>query len=83
MAVAKALNIWGCVNFEFVEKEEQEWYLLECNPRFSGGTAFSSMAGYDMVKNHLRCFTGEELEPMGEIKGQYLVKRYQEYRMES
>ena len=36
-----------------------------------------------MVKNHLRCFTGEELEPMGEIKGQYLVKRYQEYRMES
>ncbi len=83
MAVARALNIWGCVNFEFVEKEEQEWYLLECNPRFSGGTAFSSMAGYDMVKNHLRCFTGEGLEPMGEIKGQYLVKRYQEYRMES
>ncbi len=82
-AVARALGICGCVNFEFVEKEEGEWYFLECNPRFSGGVAFSAMAGYDMVKNHLRCFTGEGLEPMGEIREQYLVKRYQEYRMES
>lgn len=80
-AIATALDIRGCVNFEFVEKESGEWYFLECNPRFSGGVAFSCMAGYDMVKNHLRCFTGKELEPAKEIHSQYLVKRYQEYRM--
>lgn len=80
-AIAQALDIQGCVNFEFVEKAEGEWHLLECNPRFSGGVAFSCMAGYDMVGNHLRCFTGEEPEASGEIRSQYLVKRYQEYRM--
>lgn len=81
-AIARALDICGCVNFEFVEKQEGEWYFLECNPRFSGGVAFSCMAGYDMPGNHLRCFTGRRIEPLGEISGQYLVKRYQEYRME-
>lgn len=80
-AIAGALGICGCVNFEFIEKEEGEWHFLECNPRFSGGVAFSCMAGYNMVGNHLRCFCKEELEPMGEIRTQYLVKRYQEFRM--
>ncbi len=79
-AIATMLNIRGCVNFEFVEKVPGEWYFLECNPRFSGGVAFSCMAGYDMVKNHLYCFTGKELEPARKIHSQYLVKRYQEYR---
>ena len=78
-ALAEALDIRGCVNFEFIEKTETERYLLECNPRFSGGAAFSRMAGYDMVKNHLRCFAGGEIEPAGEIKNQYLVKRYTEF----
>lgn len=81
--IARALQICGCVNFEFVEKAEGQWYFLECNPRFSGGVAFSCMAGYDMPGNHLRCFTGQEIEPLGKISGQYLVKRYQEHRMET
>lgn len=81
-AIAAALDIRGCVNFEFVERSEGDWHLLECNPRFSGGVAFSCMAGYDMVGNHLRCFDGRRLEDKKEIPCQYLVKRYQEYRME-
>lgn len=81
--IAAALEIRGCVNFEFIERKgaEVRWYFLECNPRFSGGVAFSCMAGYDMVKNHLNCFLGGGLEPMGDIKGQYLARRYTEYRM--
>ena len=80
-AIAQVLDIRGCVNFEFVEKQEREWYFLECNPRFSGGVAFSCMAGYDMPGNHLSCFMGRGIDPLGEISGQYLVKRYEEYRM--
>ncbi len=80
-SIARALDIRGCVNFEFVEESEGCWYFLECNPRFSGGTAFSCMAGYDMPDNHLRCFAGEEIAPLGEIRNQYLVKRYTEYCM--
>ncbi len=79
-AIARTLDVVGCVNFEFVEERPGNWYFLECNPRFSGGVAFSCMAGYDMVANHLRCFTGEPVEAMREVRPQYLVKRYTEYR---
>lgn len=79
-AIAEAIGIRGCVNFEWIESQEG-WYFLECNPRFSGGLAFSCLAGYDMAKNHLRCFAGGEIERMGSIRGQYFARRYQEYRM--
>lgn len=87
-AIAKALNICGCVNFEFVEEQEPteqnglgKWRFLECNPRFSGGLAFSAVAGYDMVKNHLNCFLGIGLEPEGELREQYIARRYAEHVM--
>jgi len=83
--LAEAIGIRGCVNFEFIQQEGTgEFYFLECNPRFSGGVAFSCMAGYDMVGNHLRCFAGQEMEPMvlpGGMKPLYLARRYEEYRM--
>ena len=82
-AVAAAVDIRGCVNFEFIQHAATgEWHFLECNPRFSGGVAFSVMAGYDMVKNHVNCFTGQELEAPGKIGSQYIARRYTEYRME-
>ena len=75
----------GCVNFEFVEEIEPaekhgpgKWRFLECNPRFSGGLAFSAVAGYDMVRNHINCFKGIGLEPEGEIRNQYVARRYTE-----
>ena len=86
--IARALNICGCVNFEFVEEQEPErtngpgkWRFLECNPRFSGGLAFSAVAGYDMVKNHLNCFMGMEIEPEGERKELFIARRYNEHIM--
>ena len=91
--IGEILNVKGCVNFEFIEAEKklmaeapgQEalpvWYFLECNPRFAGGVAFSCKAGYDMIRNHLNCFTGRPIEPMGQIGDQYIARRYTEYRM--
>lgn len=88
-AIAKALGIRGCVNFEFIEERMPDgpdgvgvWKFLECNPRFSGGLAFSAVAGYDMVKNHLNCFMGAHLEPLEEIREQYIARRYEEFVME-
>ena len=87
--IARALNIRGCVNFEFVEELTPEysgapgkWRFLECNPRFAGGLAFSHVAGYDMVKNHLNCFMGAAIEPKGEIAEQYIARRYTEFVMD-
>lgn len=79
--IVSAIGVEGCVNLEFVENGGA-WYFLECNPRFSGGVAFSCRAGYDMVRNHMRCFEGEPIDEMGEVKPQYIARRYQEYVME-
>lgn len=84
--IAEAVGIEGCVNMEFIEEDEADgrkmWYFLECNPRFSGGVAFSVMAGYDMVKNHLRCFEGSKIQRMGAVKARFIARRYQEYVMD-
>lgn len=77
--IAKELQINGCVNFEFIQTEDGKYHILECNPRFSGGVEFSCLAGYDCVTNHIRCFTGEAIEPCREITGMYIARKYEEY----
>lgn len=55
--VAHALNINGCINMEFIFNEkENAYYLIDINPRFSAGIAFSNKTGNDLVSNHLSCF---------------------------
>ncbi len=78
-AIAELLNVVGCVNFEFIEADDGKRYFLECNPRFSGGVAFSVLAGYDFVTNHLKCFKNEEIETAAEIKEHYISRKYEEY----
>lgn len=77
--IADGLQINGCVNFEFIETEDGSFHMLECNPRFSGGVEFSCMAGYDCITNHLRCFSGEQIELCKEITGMYIARKYEEY----
>lgn len=59
--VAAALGLCGCINIEFL-MVDGEPLLMDVNPRFSAGVAFSIMSGYDMVSNHLRCFEGNPIE---------------------
>jgi len=75
--IASLLNVVGTVCFEFI-KAEEDYYFLECNPRFSGGVAFSYAAGYDFVKNSINCFSGKKIEKARDIKEQYIVKKYVE-----
>ncbi|RGY98931.1 ATP-grasp domain-containing protein [Clostridium sp. AM58-1XD] len=80
--IAGILDIRGCVNFEFIEeKGTGKRYFMECNPRFSGGAAFSCEAGYDMVANHIRVFQGGEIEKENRSVPRYIARKYQEYRM--
>ena len=76
--IAERLNIKGCVCFEFIKDKEGKYYFLECNPRFSGGIAFSCIAGYDFIGNTLKIFEGKEICKMPELKEQFIVKHYQE-----
>lgn len=43
--IADTLNIKGCVNFEFIVDDNGNYRFIECNPRFSGGIAFSTLGG--------------------------------------
>jgi len=76
--LSKALNIIGCVNFEFIRTGTGELYLLECNPRFSGGIGFSCSAGYNMVKNHMKIFNSSNEGIDGfQLQGAvYMSKQY-------
>jgi carbamoyl-phosphate synthase large subunit len=79
ISIARKVGIIGAVNFEFIETDTGEIYLLEINPRFSGGLEFSHMAGYDVVNNHLKCFTGKPIDKKGLIRKVIIARKYEEY----
>lgn len=77
--IAEELHITGCVCFEFIKDEDGNYHMLECNPRLSGGVAFSCLAGYDFIKAHFDCFTADDIEVKEDIPEMYIARKYQEY----
>ena len=75
--IGTALNINGCVNMEFIYNNDK-YYLIDINPRFSAGVAFSVISGYNMITNHVRCFSGLEIDNPIEIKERIIIKKYEE-----
>ena len=63
---------------EFI-KSDNKYFLIDINPRFSAGVAFSLLAGYDMVNNHLNCFSGKDIMPGVAFKTTIMVKKYVEH----
>lgn len=78
--IAKALNIIGCVNIEFI-KSKNRYYLMDINPRFSAGVGFSSLAGYDFISNHIKVYQGKKIDPMICIKNHIAIKHYKDYML--
>lgn len=75
--IGQSLNINGCVNMEFIQSGG-EFYLIDINPRFSAGVAFSVVTGYDMILNHVRCFSNESIDQQIPIKEKIIIKKYEE-----
>lgn len=76
--IANALNIKGCVCFEFIRDNENRLWFLECNPRFSGGISFSVIAGYNYPINHMKCFQNKKIDRQDSIKKIYISRKYEE-----
>lgn len=75
--IGKKLDINGSINIEFI-KHNDKYYLMDINPRFSGGIDFSyKCSGYDFVLNHCRCFCSDELEPARKYESKILIKSYE------
>lgn len=76
--ISNILNIEGCINIEFLMTKETP-LLMDINPRFSAGVSFSMLAGYNMVKNHLRCFNNKHIDSEKEILEKIYTRSYQEF----
>ena len=66
-AIAGEIGLVGVVNMEFIHHGE-EYYFLEVNPRFSGGTGFSMQAGMDVATLMLKCHTGESIGQRADVR---------------
>lgn len=75
--IGKDLDINGCVNFEFIV-DNDFFYLIDINPRFSAGIGFSQLAGYNFIISHLNCFMGNGILPSISYKNMILEKRMSE-----
>ena len=60
--IGKDFDVNGAINIEFISKHNQ-FYIIDINPRFSAGIGFSKLAGYDFIKSHVNCFTGQNILP--------------------
>lgn len=75
--IGDKLGIIGAVNFEFIFDGE-EYYLIDINPRFSAGIAFSQFVGYDIVKSCLNSVMGNEIIKPICYDEKIICKRYRE-----
>ena len=77
----EALDLNGVVNIEFFETKTG-FKIIEINPRFSAGTAYTCMAGVNTVLNAME-IADEEPCRFGEIAvGAHYAERYEAYRMD-
>lgn len=72
-------NYCGVLNIEFMVNENAV-YLMDVNPRFSAGVAFSNFAGYNFVTNAIKLLQGEPIAALDILisEGLILSREYQE-----
>lgn len=75
--ICNKLNINGCINIEFINSSGR-YYLIDINPRFSAGIAFSSRSGYNFVINHLACFGNGKIKKLGQYSPCVMAKIFKE-----
>lgn len=77
--IGELLNINGCICLEFIKDSSGQYFLIDINPRFSAGIAFSLIAGYDFPSAHINVHCNKMLAEI-EIKkkNQLIQKNYQE-----
>lgn len=76
--IGNVLNINSAINMEFISASNGNYYLIDVNPRFSAGIAYSKIAGYDMVRNHFNALSGQIIEPQIHINELYITKHWEE-----
>lgn len=78
--IGKKLNILGCINVEFLY-DGNTYYLMDINPRFSAGIAFSQLCGYNFVLNNIKCFNKENIDVPVKVEQRIICKKFTEVCM--
>ena len=73
--IASDLDVTGAINIEYIYRDNT-FYVMDINPRFSAGVHFTILSGYNVVKNSLRVFSGQRIEPKPKIKEGIYYKSY-------
>jgi len=78
-SIIKSTNYVGIFNAEFILHNDKV-FLMDINPRFSAGVAFSFHAGYNFVMNALNLMNNTNIEPqvLSIPVGKVIVKEFQE-----
>ena len=72
--IGSLLDVHGCINYEFI-LNNNKYYLIDINPRFSAGVGFSKVAGYDFPRNLYKLYNNETIEAMAKYKRMILQKK--------
>lgn len=75
--IGKKLDVNGCINMEFIYSDGT-YYLIDINPRFSAGVAYSCMLGFDMVESHINCYTNKNITKAVDFQSAIITKVYVE-----
>ncbi len=75
--VGQKVQVAGVVNMEFIRGAD-DYYLIDINPRFSAGVAFSCKIGYDFICAHINSFLNKSLPPKVEYEEKIMTKYYVE-----
>ena len=77
--IGNKLDINGCICMEFIKNAQGHYFLIDINPRFSAGVAFSFMAGYDFPNAHINALTNQKFPHPSELKKYGIIqKKYHE-----
>ena len=80
-SIAERLDLDGVVNMEFFDTP-CGYRIIEINPRFSAGSAFTMMAGENLVDDAIAIADGRSCEDYEVDCSGHYAKRYEAYRLD-
>ncbi|WP_322971400.1 ATP-grasp domain-containing protein [Faecalibacter sp. LW9] len=75
--ISNKIGAFGAFNMEFIINEN-EYFLIDINPRFSAGIGFTQFLGYNYVVNTINYYLQEKIETQIEYQNFILQKRMEE-----
>lgn len=79
--ISQELDMEGCFNIEFIF-DGKTFYVMDINPRFSAGIAFSKLAGYDFAEQSLNIYLERDILSNPQIRYGLYGKVFHDYFIE-